>query len=103
VHLQFVLVAKSPEVVTQGTGDTLFKCRIADSTGEMGAIFHDELGLSMKVRAAALKQKSTRTQRMLQNIARRVRVRVCVRVRVRVSVSVCVCAYSDDNKFIKCM
>ncbi len=97
MHLQFVLVEKSPEVVTHGTGDTLFKCRIADSTGEMGAIFHDELGLSMKVRAAALKQKSTRTQRMLQNIARR------VRVRVRVSVSVCVCAYSDDNKFIKCM
>ena len=97
MHLQFVLVEKSPEVVTQGTGDTLFKCRIADSTGEMGAIFHDELGLSMKVRAAALKQKSTRTQRMLQNIARRVRARARVRVRV------CACAYSNDNKFIKCM
>ena len=55
MHLQFVLVEKSPGVATQGTGDTLFKCRIADSTGEMGAIFHDELGLSMKVRAAALK------------------------------------------------
>ena len=103
MHLQFVLVEKSPEVVTQGTGDTLFKCRIADSTGEMGAIFHDELGLSMKVRAAALKQKSTRTQRMLQNIARRVRARAracaCARARVRV----CACAYSNDNKFIKCM
>jgi hypothetical protein len=49
VHLQFMLVEKSPGVVTQGTGDTLFKCRIADSTGEMGAIFYDEFGLAMKV------------------------------------------------------
>jgi hypothetical protein len=28
---------------------TLFKCRIADSTGEMGAIFYDEVGVALKV------------------------------------------------------
>ena len=47
--LQFMLVGKSPGVVTHGAGDTYFKCRIADSTGEMGAIFYDNIGLTMKV------------------------------------------------------
>lgn len=48
VHLQFMLVRKAPGVFSQA-GGTLFKCRIADSTGEMGAIFYDEVGLALKV------------------------------------------------------
>ncbi len=48
VLLQFMLVSKEPGVVSQA-GGTLFKCRIADNSGEMGAIFYDEVGLSLKV------------------------------------------------------
>jgi hypothetical protein len=48
VQLQFMLVEKSPGVVAQA-GGILFRCRIGDSTGEMGAIFYDEVGLSLKV------------------------------------------------------
>lgn len=48
VHLQFMLVHKNPGVFSQA-GGTLFKCRIADKTGEMGAIFYDEVGLALKV------------------------------------------------------
>jgi hypothetical protein len=48
VHLQFMLVSKEPGMVAQA-GGTLFRCRIADNSGEMGAIFYDEVGLSLKV------------------------------------------------------
>jgi hypothetical protein len=48
VHLQFMLVKKEPGVVAQA-GGILFKCRIADRSGQMGAIFYDDVGLAMKV------------------------------------------------------
>jgi hypothetical protein len=48
VQLQFMIVAKDPGIVAQA-GGTLFKCRIADSSGEMSAIFYDDVGLALKV------------------------------------------------------
>jgi hypothetical protein len=43
-----MLVKKEPGVVAQA-GGILFKCRIADRSGQMGAIFYDDVGLAMKV------------------------------------------------------